>query len=210
MPRRTKPGVNWQEIGERIKAGESSTKLAKEYGLARQSIDKRAKKQGWRDGPQKWLPAVNQTRTAKALRNPQTAAEKHMATTGCRSPENAAAILHAISRGAPQQIAAGTVGIAPETLRDWRKADPTFDRLVWQARQEHLGRQYGNIADASDLGDWKAAQALLSSAPETKKDWSGSSGSGGISVNITIRQGDVSPPVVDITPGVSEEDDTSS
>jgi len=72
MPRRTKPGVDWAKIEERVRAGQSTTSLAKEYGLARQSIDKKAKKEGWKDGPQKWLPAARQTRTSKALENPQT------------------------------------------------------------------------------------------------------------------------------------------
>lgn len=214
MPRRTKPGVDWAAIEKAIRAGQSSTSLAKQHGVARQSIDKRANKEGWREGPQRWMPAVNQTRTARALESPQTAAEKHMATTGCRSPENAASILYAISQGMPQGIAAGSVGIAPETLRDWKKADPTFDRLVWQARQEHLGRQYGNIAKASDRGDWKAAQAILQAAPETKKDWSTGSSSGGVQVNISIRGADhlgrLEPPTVDVVADQVEINDSDT
>ena len=205
MPQRTKPGVNWTAIEQAIRQGESSTSLAKKHSVARQSIDKRANKEGWRNGPQRWMPAVRQTNTSKALENPQSSAERHMATTGVRSAENAASLLHELSRGVPYSIAPGMIGISYETFLKWRQDDPTFDRLVWQARQEHLGRQYGNIAAASDRGDWKAAQAILSSAPETKKDWSTTSGSGGITVNISIRSADNQQPVVDITPTEDNE-----
>lgn len=206
MPRRTKPGVNWTEIEQKVRAGQSTTSLAKEHGLARQSIDKRAKKEGWKDGPQRWLPAARQTQTSKALESPQTTAERHMATTGIRSAENAAAILDKLSRGVPFSIAPGAIGISYETFLKWRKDDPTFDRLVWQARQDHLSNQYGNIAKASDRGDWKAAQAMLQAAPETRKDWSANNaGAGGITVNIAIRAGEELP-VVDVTPQQDTEE----
>ena len=206
MPQRTKPGVDWSAIEKAVRAGQSTTSLAKQHGLARQSIDKRAKKEGWKDGPQRWLPATRTTKTAQAVENPQTTSDKLCAAYGNRTPENQAKILHELSRGVPLSIAAGIIGMGYDAFLAWRKADSTFDRLVYQARQEHLGKQYGNIAKASDRGDWKAAQAILSSAPETKKDWSTTNaGAGGITVNISIK-GESEPPVIDITPQKNTEE----
>jgi len=198
MPRRTKPGVDWAEIERKVRAGQSTTSLAKQYDVARQSIDKRANKEGWKNGPQRWMPAIMATETAQRLANPQTNADSNLVTRGNRTPEILAQILERISLGSPLYIAAGAAGITDELFREWRKSDQSVARLVGEARQDFISRQYGNIAKASDRGDWKAAQAMLQAAPETRKDWSGnSSGSGGITVNIAIR-GDGPPPVVDI------------
>lgn len=204
MPRRTKPGVNWAEIEKAVRAGQSTTSLAKEHDVARQSIDKRANKEGWRDGPQKWMPATRQTDTARRLESPQNATDKRIAAYGNRTPENQATILDELTKGVPLSLVAGVIGLGYDAFNDWRKADPVFDRLVYQARQMHLANQYGNIAKASDRGDWKAAQAMLQAAPETKKDWSNNNlGSGGITVNISIW-GEDSPPevaeIIDIEP----------
>lgn len=201
MPNRTKPGVDWAGIERRYRAGEGSTSIAKDYDIKRQSIDKRARIEGWRDsGPEKWLPAARNTDTARRLLNPQTTRDKQLATRGNRTPENLALILDKIEQGSPIYVAVGTAGITDETFREWKKDDPTVNPLVQQARQDFISRQYGNIAAAGDRGDWKASQALLQSAPETRKDWAnGSSGGSGITVNISIS-GEDTPPVVDITP----------
>ena len=42
-----KPGVDWIEIEERIKNGESIYPISKDYDISRQAIEKRAKKNGW-------------------------------------------------------------------------------------------------------------------------------------------------------------------
>ena len=42
-----KPGINWAEIQARFNDGESAYSLASYYDVSRQSITKRASKEGW-------------------------------------------------------------------------------------------------------------------------------------------------------------------
>lgn len=206
MPRRTKPGVDWAEIEKAVRAGQSTTSLAKEHGLARQSIDKKANKEGWKDGPQKWLPAARQTRTARMLQDPQTTAEKAIATNGNRTPENQAAILWSLEQGMSITQAAESNGIKYDLFNAWRKDDPVFDRLVWQARHQLLGGMQTEIVKSARRGDWKAAESVLKASPETRKDWSGNNaGAGGITVNIGIRM-DGQHPTVDIASAKDDEE----
>lgn len=206
MPRRTKPGVNWTEIEQKVRAGQSTTSLAKEYDLARQSIDKRANKEGWRDGPQKWMPAVSQTNTSKALESPQTVTDRDMVTRGHWSPETQAAILYALSEGQALAQAAESNGISYEQFLRRRKADVIFDRLVAQARNGVCGEMQTEIVKSARRGDWKAAESFLKASPETRKDWSGNNaGAGGITVNIAIW-GEDKQPIVDIAPAKDNEE----
>lgn len=200
MPQRTKPGVNWAEIEQKVRAGQSTTSLAKEHDVTRQSIDKKALKEGWKDGPQKWLPAARQTQTAHMLQDPQTTAEKCIATRGNRTPETQAAILWSLEQGMSMAQASEANGIKYEMFNAWRKSDEVFDRLVWQARHQLLGGMQTEIVKSARRGDWKAAESVLKASPETRKDWSNNNaGAGGINVTINIR-GESDIPVVDVTP----------
>ncbi len=213
MPRRTKPGVNWAKIRERAGAGQSTTSLAKEHGVARQSIDKRADKEGWggvseiADPDQiDWKALALQTNTAMIYDDPQTLGQKHMVTVGCRSPEIMANILKLVSEGASPNLAVQACGLSESHVTKWKQQDESFKELLRIARGVFLTGQQRNIAKASKRGDWKAAQAMLQAAPETRKDWSGNNaGAGGITVNIAIRA-DGQHPTVDIATAKDDEE----
>lgn len=216
MPQRTKPGVDWAEIERRVRAGESSTSIAKDLGengvveIKRQSIDKRAKKEGWNDEAHKadgldeekidWLALALQTETAKIHDDPQTRGEKNMVTMGRRSPENMAKILEMVNQGASPNLAIQACGCSEGLMTKWRTEDPSFAELIRVARGMFLSGQQVNIAKSGHRGDWKASQAILQASPETRKEWASNGPSGtGITVNISIG-GEDSPPIVDITP----------
>ena len=134
------------------------------------------------------------------LQDPQTTADKLIASYGNRTPENQAAILYSLEQGMSMTQASEANGIKYDLFLAWRKDDPTFDRLVWQARHQLLGGMQSEIVKSARRGDWKAAESVLKASPETRKDWSSNNaGAGGITVNISIR-GESQPPVIDVTP----------
>jgi hypothetical protein len=210
MPQRTKPGVDWAEIQERFVSGETSHEIAQDFDVKRQSIDKRAKKEGWSSENRKgdsldeekidWLAFALQTDTAKIHADPKTLSDKHIVALGRRSPQIMAKILEMVGEGASPNLAVQACGLSEGHVTNWKQQDTTFNELLRVARGTFLSGQQRNIARASDRGDWKAAQAILQSAPETRKEWASNAGSsGGITVNISIG-GEDSPPIVDITP----------
>lgn len=174
----------WDEIAARVRSGESTSVIARDYQITRQAIDKRAKKQGWRDPIQ-----------ANGHDVPITADTREK-------------ILDALRNGVPLKIAATSVGTTYNQLLAWRKADMEFSDEVEQARADHLANLHREIFAASGRGDWKAAQAMLQASPETKADWTSKSGRGEgvIKVNVAIRgmwDGEGSP-IVDVTPQATE------
>ena len=42
-----KPGIDWEEIKQRLANGETATAVARDHDVTRQAITKRAKKEGW-------------------------------------------------------------------------------------------------------------------------------------------------------------------
>ena len=194
MPQRRRP-IDWEAVKREIQAGDSQNAVAARHGIARQTLAKRGRKEGWLNSKARWLQAARQTETAKRLEDPQTARDRGMATRGNRTPERQAAILECLEKGMGQAQAAMANGISYDAFLRWRKDDETFDRLCSQARHALLGEMQEVIPQAARRGDWKAAESYLKTAPETREDWANRSvGGGGITVNITLRQEDIPLP----------------
>jgi transposase-like protein len=199
MPQRRQP-IDWEAVKREIQAGESQNTVAKRHGIARQTLAKRGKREGWLNDEARWLRAARQTQTTKRLENPQSLSDKAIATRGNRTPETQAAILCALQEGMGMTQAALANGISYDTLLAWRKDDPSFDQLCQQARHSLLGEMQKVIPQAARRGDWKAAESYLKTAPETRGDWaSGPGGGGGITVNISVREDKLKQVTIDGT-----------
>lgn len=169
-----KPGVNWVAIRKRFESGETAHAIAKSgAGVTRQTIESRAKREGWYDGAS----------IVEKFKPPTTPSSK-------ATPDTKRLILEYLQDGLSQKRAAALAGVAEHSVINWRKADEAFDAACRQAAQVFAKRHIGNIARAGDIGDWRASAYLLERHPETKQDFGGTNtarlGAGGIQVILNV------------------------
>jgi len=211
MPANNSPGVDWDEIAVRFKAGESGRSLARAFNITHTSVQRRAKREGWSPGtPAHWHKPVAQTKTAVANANPQTNGEKRIATLGMRGEANMRLMLALVSNGAKPGTASQSLGISRSVLADWRKDDPSFSQCLDAAEASQHVVDEGAIVKARDRGDWKAGLTRLERGRHTRDDWAAPdkvAGTGGITVVFNWSR-DEPPPIIDVTPTVAPGDDT--
>ena len=116
MGRYSKPGVSWAEIEIRWRQAEGEATLAREFGISKQAVNQRKKREGWERGyPVKerqpvvddhWLALAHVTDTAKRLAAPSSRSDRQLLAWGKRTAENLAGILRLIERGVPEGLAA--------------------------------------------------------------------------------------------------------
>lgn len=137
-----------------------------------------------------WLPRVLQERPLEALGGQY--ADK-------RPPELVAGILQQVQRGASLSAAAEAHGYDRAAVIRWRKECPTFNRLCNEAAAKTAVELEADIVGDKD---WKAKIAWLRarSRNSLESDWQAEErGTGGITVNISVRSEDASP-IIDVTP----------
>lgn len=200
MPANTKP-VPWNDIKRLYEAGKPANAIAKDMTaqgdkISKQAILKRAKREGWANNPQAakvrqaaeaWQPiAATHSQTGNQLATGPDRSATQIANWGKRTLENAAHILAQVELTGDQKLAARSAGIHPDTLKRWRESDSDFAEQLDAANAKFCAEHIGNVSKASERGDWKAAERLLSVNPMTKEDWGGSgqAGHGGITVNL--------------------------
>ena len=161
-----KPGVNWAEIQARFNDGQAAFSLAKEYDVSRQSITKRANKEGWANVQhkvklaRKVVKATTETTTNKDKeRQPTTIATTkplHVQKFGKDTVEVREAILALLRDGNPKMIAAQASGISIDSFNRWVQKDLHFASLVREAESVAVVSRLQNIQKAGNRGDWKA------------------------------------------------------
>lgn len=149
----------WNQIRLRWSRGESAYSISNSLGghPTRQAIAKRARERGW-------SREVDGLVSDKHLR-------KHPIALGKDSPETRERILELLRNGATLKLAAGAMGISPDTLLRWRKEDPLFAAQCHAARHQMLA-DCSHTLYASAQRDWKAAKHVLAVAPETRGEFS--------------------------------------
>ena len=162
----SKPGVNWAEIQARFNDGQAAFSLAKEYDVSRQSITKRANKEGWANVQhkvklaRKVVKATTETTTNKDKeRQPTTIATTkplHVQKFGKDTVEVREAILALLRDGNPKMIAAQASGISIDSFNRWVQKDLHFASLVREAESVAVVSRLQNIQKAGNRGDWKA------------------------------------------------------
>lgn len=173
MPNWNKPGVDWHEIEQRVRAGEPCRAISRDLTsrgrpISHVAISRRANKRGW-------LQPVNAEPTSVPVNLP-----------GRQTLSQRQAVLEALRNGATLQLAALSVGVTESTLRNWRREDLSFEAEVAKARGIELVGQVQNIRRAAEKGDWRAAAHLLAKAPETKAEW-GENEARAPALNITLN-----------------------
>lgn len=161
-----KPGINWAEIQARFNDGESAYSLANDYDVSRQSITKRASKEGW-GGVQHKVKLARKVVQATTQATTNEDKERHTTTIATTKPlhvkkfgkdtiEVREAILALLRDGNPKMIAAQASGVSYDSFNRWVQKDQHFASLVREAESVAVVSRLQNISKAGKRGDWKA------------------------------------------------------
>ena len=209
-----KPGVNWAEIQARFNDGQAAFSLAKEYDVSRQSITKRANKEGWANIQhkvklaRKVVQATTETTTKDKERQPTTIATTkplHVQKFGKDTVEVREAILALLRDGNPKMIAAQASGVSIDSFNRWVQKDLHFASLVREAESVAVVERLSSIKRAASRGDWKADTWILE---RTQREIFGSNETKGnaLAVQINIHR-DSDKETVTIKPSGSKAED---
>ena len=209
-----KPGVNWAEIQARFNDGQAAFSLAKEYDVSRQSITKRANKEGWGNVQhkvklaRKIVQATTETTTKDKERQPTTIATTkplHVQKFGKDTVEVREAILALLRDGNPKMIAAQASGVSIDSFNRWVQKDSHFASLVREAESVAVVDRLSQIKRAGIRGDWKADSWYLE---RTQREIFGSNEtkSNALAVQINIHR-DSDTETVTIKPSGSKAED---
>ena len=209
-----KPGVNWAEIQARFNDGQAAFSLAKEYDVSRQSITKRANKEGWGNVQhkvklaRKIVQATTETTTKDKERQPTTIATTkplHVQKFGKDTVEVREAILALLRDGNPKMIAAQASGVSIDSFNRWVQKDSHFASLVREAESVAVVERLSQIKRAGIRGDWKADSWYLE---RTQREIFGSNEtkSNALAVQINIHR-DSDTETVTIKPSGSKAED---
>lgn len=171
----------WDQIQVRWIQGESASAISKSLGgnPTRQGISKRAKRENWSQ-----LPTVSKKHH-----------ELSPMQLGEDTPANRKKLLELLNEGVSYNLAAGVIGVARNTLLNWRKKDPVFAAQCRSARNRALADCAASVFNAREK-DWKAGKYLLESARESREDYSTQQDRGPIEVIINIDRDNIDPGVI--------------
>lgn len=165
MPR-PRQQFDWPAIRGLYERGVGATEIARQLPNcpSRQGIEKRAVKEGWEVAQLPDQP-------------PNTVLTGKDATK--------AVILAQVRKTVPLYLAAQAAGISDDTLRRWRNDDASFAAAIAAARAAGLAECVSRIHEAGER-DWKANEAILKKAPETKSEYGDAGEKGGITIVLNI------------------------
>jgi len=173
---------DWPYIQMRFEAGETAYAISKSMGgkPSKQGIAKRVKAEGWKPSDSSFLNVAEQLPSIKrALAVRQSK----------KTPETVAVIADLLSQGCSLEIAAVTAGISQRTLREWRSSDPELRTFLDRCRASSLATAE-QVLHKAMFKDWKAAQAKLQAAPETRDQYGKGSTDNKVEIVINIDRSD--------------------
>jgi len=198
--------VDWDEIKERVLAGEGYTSVAKDYEVSRQAIQKRCNKEEWiANKPrsmavkrelykrnQKAQPIATAQPVAVAVAQPAQPSQSVLVRD-----DKQATVLALLKDGVPKTHAAAVAGVSEATLHRWVNDDESFRSEVRAAESAAVALRVQRIGKAGEK-DWRADSWYLE---RTQRGTFGSDAGkgGGLAVQINIMR-DGEPEVVDVTP----------
>ena len=191
--------VDWDEIRQRVQAGEGYSSVAQDYEVSRQAITKRCNKEGWISDK----PITTAVRRQLRKRNQaQPSATAQPVAVQPSQPlversDKRAAIVQLLSEGVPKVHAAAVAGVSEATLHRWVNDDESFRSEVRAAESAAVALRVQRIGKAGEK-DWRADSWYLE---RTQRGTFGSDAGkgGGLAVQINIMR-DGEPEVVDVTP----------
>ena len=195
--------VDWDEIKERVLAGEGYTSVAKDYEVSRQAIQKRCNKEEWIANKPRTMAVKrelfkrNQKTQPIATAQPAQPVAVQPAQPVVLREDKRAAIIQLLADGVPKTHAAAVAGVSEATLHRWVNEDDKFKSEVRAAESAAVALRVQRIGKAGEK-DWRADSWYLE---RTQKATFGSDAGkgGGLAVQINIMR-DGEPEVVDITP----------
>ena len=195
--------VDWDEIKERVLAGEGYTSVAKDYEVSRQAIQKRCNKEEWIANKPRSMAVKrelykrNQKAQPIATAQPAQPVAAQPAQPVVLREDKRAAIIQLLADGVPKTHAAAVAGVSEATLHRWVNEDDKFKSEVRAAESAAVALRVQRIGKAGEK-DWRADSWYLE---RTQKSTFGSDAGkgGGLAVQINIMR-DGEPEVVDVTP----------
>tara|TARA_R100001163_G_scaffold447_1_gene649 strand:+ start:866 stop:1513 length:648 start_codon:yes stop_codon:yes gene_type:complete len=198
--------VDWETIEYRVKNGESTFTIAKDFDVSRQAIDKRARKYGWKHFTKSVTKArsIAEKKTGMQLQpSPRAVAQMQYVKTATQkfdkdTPERRHSLLSLLRQGVPRVHAARSSGISLSTLNRWMEGDKEFGSECSAAESDAVASRLQNIKKAGDKGDWRADSWWLE---KTQRETFGQkdSNNNSLAVQINISRGDTDE-VINIKP----------
>ncbi len=177
---------DWILIKARYQNGESAHQIQKDFPIARQTIDEKADKEGWKEqsSTKAWLDLIK----VKA---------KH--SYGDQSPATLANILDLVRYGMSPQAAGEMCGLTKRTITKWRNEDCNFDTLLIAAGREF---HFEKLAIINRSNEWQAANKALEKNWITKEEYQDKANvnTGTIKVELSFSRGDnfEQPEIIDV------------
>jgi DNA invertase Pin-like site-specific DNA recombinase len=194
--------VDWDEIKERVLAGEGYTSVAKDYEVSRQAIQKRCNKEEWIANKPRSMAVKRELFKRNQKAQPIATAQPVAVAVQPAQPvvlreDKRAAIIQLLADGVPKTHAAAVAGVSEATLHRWVNEDDKFKSEVRAAESAAVALRVQRIGKAGEK-DWRADSWYLE---RTQKATFGSDAGkgGGLAVQINIMR-DGEPEVVDVTP----------
>ena len=195
--------VDWDEIKERVLAGEGYTSVAKDYEVSRQAIQKRCNKEEWIANKPRSMAVKrelfkrNQKAQPIATAQPVAVAVAQPSAVVIAREDKRAAVLALLKDGVPKVHASQAVGVHENTLTRWIQEDSEFSAEVRAAESAAVALRVQRIGKAGEK-DWRADSWYLERTQKATFGADAGKG-GGLAVQINIMR-DGEPEVVDITP----------
>jgi hypothetical protein len=193
--------VDWDEIKERVLAGEGYTSVAKDYEVSRQAIQKRCNKEEWIANKPRSMAVKRELFKRNQKAQPIATAQPVAVAVQPAQPvvlreDKRAAIIQLLADGVPKTHAAAVAGVSEATLHRWVNEDDKFKSEVRAAESAAVALRVQRIGKAGEK-DWRADSWYLE---RTQRGTFGSDAGkgGGLAVQINIMR-DGEPEVVDIT-----------
>jgi hypothetical protein len=194
--------VDWDEIKQRVLAGEGYTSVAKDYEVSRQAIQKRCNKEEWIANKPRSMAVKRELFKRNQKAQPIATAQPVAVAVQPAQPvvlreDKRAAIIQLLADGVPKTHAAAVAGVSEATLHRWVNEDDKFKSEVRAAESAAVALRVQRIGKAGEK-DWRADSWYLE---RTQKATFGSDAGkgGGLAVQINIMR-DGEPEVVDVTP----------
>jgi DNA invertase Pin-like site-specific DNA recombinase len=193
--------VDWDEIKERVLAGEGYTSVAKDYEVSRQAIQKRCNKEEWIANKPRSMAVKRELFKRNQKAQPIATAQPVAVAVQPAQPvvlreDKRAAIIQLLADGVPKTHAAAVAGVSEATLHRWVNEDDKFKSEVRAAESAAVALRVQRIGKAGEK-DWRADSWYLE---RTQRGTFGSDAGkgGGLAVQINIMR-DGEPEVVDVT-----------
>jgi DNA invertase Pin-like site-specific DNA recombinase len=194
--------VDWDEIKQRVLAGEGYTSVAKDYEVSRQAIQKRCNKEEWIANKPRSMAVKRELFKRNQKAQPIATAQPVAVAVQPAQPvvlreDKRAAIIQLLADGVPKTHAAAVAGVSEATLHRWVNEDDKFKSEVRAAESAAVALRVQRIGKAGEK-DWRADSWYLE---RTQRGTFGSDAGkgGGLAVQINIMR-DGEPEVVGITP----------